>query len=111
MSRSRMVRWAGLFLSILWLAACSTPIQERSSTFADDPAPAAQTSGILATRAPSTDAVASEMPPEKTSPRADLEDFGPAPELENQVWLNTEEPLRLANLSGKVVLVDMWTFG
>jgi hypothetical protein len=34
-----------------------------------------------------------------------------APELENDVWLNTDGPLRLANLRGKVVLIDMWTFG
>ena len=31
--------------------------------------------------------------------------------LNNQVWLNTDQPLRLADLRGKVVLVDMWTFG
>ena len=37
--------------------------------------------------------------------------FGLAPELTNEVWINTEEPLRLANLRGKVVLLDMWTFG
>lgn len=35
----------------------------------------------------------------------------PAPELENEVWLNTDEPLRLADLRGQVVLIDMWTFG
>lgn len=40
-----------------------------------------------------------------------LEDLGPAPELENEVWLNVDEPLRLANLRGSVVLLDMWTFG
>ena len=43
--------------------------------------------------------------------RADLEDLGPAPELENDVWLNTDGPLRLEELSGKVILLDMWTFG
>lgn len=43
--------------------------------------------------------------------RADLDDLGLAPELENEVWLNTESPLRLADLRGKVVLLDMWTFG
>lgn len=40
-----------------------------------------------------------------------LEDFGPAPELANVVWLNSEAPLRLADLGGQVVLLDMWTFG
>ena len=37
--------------------------------------------------------------------------LGPAPELENEVWINTDEPLRLADLRGEVVLVDMWTYG
>jgi thiol-disulfide isomerase/thioredoxin len=37
-------------------------------------------------------------------------DLGPAPELTNTVWLNTPSPLRLADLRGKVVLLEMWTF-
>jgi hypothetical protein len=45
------------------------------------------------------------------TPSMVLEDLGTAPELENEVWLNTEQPLRLADLRGKVVLLDMWTFG
>ena len=40
-----------------------------------------------------------------------LPDLGEAPELSNDVWLNSESPLRLAGLRGKVVLLDMWTFG
>jgi hypothetical protein len=27
------------------------------------------------------------------------------------VWLNTERPLSLAALRGKVVLLDFWTYG
>lgn len=40
-----------------------------------------------------------------------LSSLGPAPELENEVWINTDQPLRLADLRGQVVLLDMWTFG
>jgi thiol-disulfide isomerase/thioredoxin len=42
---------------------------------------------------------------------ASLPDLGPAPELTNDIWLNVESPLRLADLRGKVVIVEMWTFG
>jgi hypothetical protein len=43
--------------------------------------------------------------------RASLPDLGPAPELSNETWLNVDAPLRLADLRGKVVAIDMWTFG
>jgi hypothetical protein len=49
--------------------------------------------------------------PKEESYRSSLDDLGPAPELTNEVWLNAEAPLRLADLRGKVVLIDMWTFG
>jgi len=42
---------------------------------------------------------------------ASLPDLGLAPELTNDTWLNVDAPLRLANLRGKVVIVEMWTFG
>ena len=42
---------------------------------------------------------------------ASLPDLGPAPELTNDTWLNVDAPLRLENLRGKVVIIDMWTFG
>jgi thiol-disulfide isomerase/thioredoxin len=42
--------------------------------------------------------------------RAGLYDYGPAPELAGiERWLNSE-PLTLASLRGKVVLVDFWTY-
>jgi hypothetical protein len=40
-----------------------------------------------------------------------LDDYGAAPELQNEVWLNSETPLRLDDLQGKVILLEMWTFG
>ena len=45
------------------------------------------------------------------SVKVSLPDLGTAPELQNEIWLNTDRPLRLAELRGKVVLLDMWTFG
>ena len=36
---------------------------------------------------------------------------GKAPELEGGVgWLNTDKPIRLEDLKGKIVLLDFWTF-
>ena len=43
--------------------------------------------------------------------RVNLENLGPAPELTNEVWINTDQPLRLADLRGNVVLLEMWTYG
>ena len=40
-----------------------------------------------------------------------LPDKGAAPELKNEVWINADQPLKLAELKGKVVLIDMWTYG
>lgn len=54
---------------------------------------------------------ASDPVPSATLASALYPDLGPAPELSNAIWLNTSEPLRLAGLRGKVVLIDMWTFG
>lgn len=39
-----------------------------------------------------------------------LPNLGEAPELTNELWINSE-PLRMADLHGKVVLVEFWTFG
>lgn len=37
--------------------------------------------------------------------------LGIAPEIENSIWLNASDPLNLCSLKGKVVLLEMWTFG
>jgi hypothetical protein len=70
-------------LLLIGLAACGT---------ITTPEPESETSDIMPTA-------------------ASLPDLGPAPELTNEVWLNVDAPLRLADLRGKVVAIDMWTFG
>ena len=56
-------------------------------------------------------ALPSESPAAVPSHPVSLPDLGPAPELTNQTWLNVDAPLRLADLRGKVVGLEMWTFG
>jgi hypothetical protein len=54
---------------------------------------------------------ASPATPADQTAAANYPDLGAAPELAGEAWLNTAVPLRLADLRGRVVLVDMWTFG
>jgi predicted small secreted protein len=49
-------------------------------------------------------------PSEQAQLLASLASKGAAPELFNEVWLNSE-PLKLADLRGKVVIVEFWTYG
>ena len=85
MSFGQKAAW--LLMALMLLVGCSTA--ERSAEEGDG----------------------SEVPKEPSPEMLDLPDLGSAPELVNEVWLNTAEPLRLQDLSGKVVLLEFWTFG
>lgn len=55
--------------------------------------------------------VVTPQPTSKSLPEVILPDLGEAPDITNEVWLNTDQPLPLKAVRGKVVLVEFWTFG
>jgi thiol-disulfide isomerase/thioredoxin len=79
------MRWIIFMLTTVFFGACAAPIGPTLPT------------------QPSSSATGQSF-------HANLPDLGAAPELTNEVWLNTDRPLRLTDLRGKVVLLDMWTF-
>lgn len=54
--------------------------------------------------------LASPLRAEQAALLAKLPSRGPAPELTNTTWFNSE-PLQLADLRGNVVIVEFWTYG
>ena len=97
--------WVALGISML-LTACSAP-SYTPQTVPDD-----SLEQIVAEESGSTMLEdSSEREVARESVAVLLDDYGLAPEIENEVWLNTQGPLRLADLRGSVVLLEMWTFG
>jgi hypothetical protein len=90
-----MARYCGyLAVFAILISACSP----GPSLSDGDTAPTAQTSRD------------SSPTSEQKSLLESLKRQGAAPELFSQVWLNSP-PLKLADLRGKVVVIDFWTFG
>lgn len=102
--------WAVL---VMLVSACSSSSGFPTANIAQVPPslePTAQTFGTLpeATVEPQG-ALAGSPTPEQLNLLKNLKSQGAAPELPNQVWLNSPL-LKLADLRGKVVVVDFWTF-
>ncbi|HEV8176722.1 MAG TPA: redoxin domain-containing protein, partial [Gemmatimonadales bacterium] len=53
---------------------------------------------------------ASRAQAQARQPLTNSRDSGPAPAWGNSSWLNTDHPLRLGELKGKVVLLNFWVF-
>ena len=117
-------RWLLNFAIPLLVAACATQ-QVHVEPLAQAPTQAIQLVQAVtptqpipptATDAPTQNPTETSIPPvtatltQLQQEAAAMGNFGQAPELHEAIWLNTEEPLKLANLRGKVVLLDMWTF-
>ncbi len=124
MSISIPFKTATLLAIALVLAACSAnsePALEVNRPVSEAEQPVEATA--IPTDTPATAVAATDTPsptatPEPTLPptatllpSALLPDLGPAPDITNEVWLNTDGPLNLAALQGEVVLVEFWTFG
>ena len=104
----RILIWG---LLVLIIAGCSTLVGKTPGAILKGPEiepSAGEDAAVSQTPRIEEQPVAS---PTALTNRADLEDYGPAPELTNDTWLNVSKSLRLADLRGQVVLIDMWTYG
>ncbi|HSG18879.1 MAG TPA: hypothetical protein VLE70_21475 [Anaerolineae bacterium] len=109
------------FLAIVLFSAACAASSEPAAEVAQPTAATGSPSDLTAapTEAQATAAIPTETPPNTPTseprptpqPAVDLPNLGPAPDIANEVWLNTDRPLNLAALQGEVVLVEFWTFG
>jgi thiol-disulfide isomerase/thioredoxin len=97
------MRYLLIILLIFILTACMANPAIQATTTSTSPA-------LTASSQLSTEIPASPSLTPKTAIASAYPDLGPAPEIAGKVWLNTDAPLRLADLRGKVILIEMWTF-
>jgi hypothetical protein len=104
------MRYILLVVLLPLLAACSTTAGQK------EPSSQAEINTEVNIESDPTQAVnptliPNQEPDSEPTSQVELPNLGPAPELTNEVWLNTAQPLRLDDLKGVVVLLEMWTFG
>jgi len=87
-----------LSLLFIWLAAACAPVAQAAPKSSPSSVPSA-TDAQVATPTATQGKIAKQYA-----------DLGPAPEIHNTTWINTDGPLTIAGLQGKVVLLEMWTF-
>lgn len=105
------MRWLILLMSSVVLGGCAGSIGPQINPIGSPPPRQPVPTERVDPTASGSTAIPSITPTAALGFRADLPDLGEAPELNNEIWLNTDRPLRLADLRGKVVLIDMWTYG
>ncbi len=104
-----------LAILILVLSGCSggssSPLPTVAASVEPSP-PTVQSAPILESPTPENagiEIVAQGTVQPPTPQPVDLPNLGAAPELTNDVWINSQ-PLQLADLQGKVVLIEFWTY-
>ena len=103
-----------ILLLILITALAETACTAVRSDSAQEAAVAEPTAAILEQDVEGTEMQAVEPEPTQAPALAKasaLPVIGPAPAWENEVWINSDGPLPLEALRGKVVLLEFWTFG
>jgi hypothetical protein len=102
------MRYILLLVFTILLASCSTsvdPEQHETQEASERPIETEPNQSLDPTEIPT------QKPIVEPTQAVELPNLGPAPELTNEIWLNTDQPLRLTELEGNVVLLEMWTFG
>jgi hypothetical protein len=102
------MRWLILLMTSAVLGACAGSIGPQANPIGSPPPREPTKTDRIE---PEPTAAPLIAPTSAPGFRADLPDLGEAPELNNEIWLNIDRPLRLSDLRGQVVLLDMWTFG
>lgn len=94
---------AVLILTIMGISGCSStePVEPAASSIIESTAASSQI--------PTTAESSPTMEPTLDLPTLPV--IGPAPDFQNDVWINSDKALRLEDLQGKVVLLEFWTFG
>lgn len=107
MEGRRFIWITAVSILLLILAACTTTSEPEGGTVEI----LLDTTVVPPTREnpPATETAVS--PTAEEAIMLDLPDLGPAPEIVNQTWLNTDEPITIASQRGKVILIEFWTFG
>jgi hypothetical protein len=91
--------------------ATTEEVVPEESTVEITATPTQQMAATVETMMPDEVEVSHQAPTEEQLQLlASLSVIATPPELNNEVWLNSE-PLKLANLRGKVVIVEFWTYG
>ena len=104
------MRYKLLVMLVFLLTSCSTSVDQEQPETHSENNPVMKTENMPNLGVDPTE-VPTQGPVVEPTPAIELTNLGPAPELTNEVWLNTDRPLRLAELKGQVVLLEMWTFG
>jgi hypothetical protein len=102
-----------LLIFVLVSAACAGEAGHETAvnTSAARRASSTPVASVIATTEKPTAAPSATAAAAYAAPSSVLPIMGPAPTWKNDVWINSEKPLPLEELRGKVVLLEFWTFG